>query len=183
MAQEVPSDMTQWSNKSPLEWQDYINKEVKVYADEKNDYQGWLVTVDPVSTSIVLANFQEDQETLIRVIMGHAVQEVQVVDEADEATKDRLAHLFTPRETTSPYCKDDLEKKKLSLKNWLEQNNIPVSVQGESCTVLCVAGVLTIDPPYGPENCSSANEIILSRVQGLLQWFLNNQGETRLTSH
>ncbi|KAE8601383.1 hypothetical protein XENTR_v10013654 [Xenopus tropicalis] len=175
--------MTDWSNKSPLEWQDYLNKEVKVSADEKNDYQGWLVTVDPVSASIVLANFQEDQKTLIRVIMGHAVQEVQVVKGADEATKDRLAHLFTPRETTIPYSKEDLEKKKLSLKNWLEQNNIPVAVQGESHTVLCVAGVLTIDPPYGPENCSSANEIILSRVQGLLQGFLHNQGETMLHPH
>ncbi|XP_018117660.1 gem-associated protein 6 isoform X2 [Xenopus laevis] len=175
--------MTQWSNKSPPEWQDYINKEVKVSADEKKDYQGWLVTVDPVSASIVLANFQEEQKTLIRVIMGHAVQEVQVVKEADEETRDRLAHLFTPRETTSSYSKEDLEKKKLSLKSWLEQNNIPVTVQGESHSMLCVAGVLTIDPPYGPENCSSANEIILSRVQGLLKGFLNNQGETRLDSH
>lgn len=35
-----------------------------------------------------------------------------------------------------------------------------------------VAGVLTIDPPYGPENCNSSNEITLSRVQDLIQGHL-----------
>jgi len=38
-----------------------------------------------------------------------------------------------------------------------------------------VAGVLTVDPPYGPEECSSSNEIILSRVQGLIQGYLEKQ--------
>lgn len=41
--------MTNWLDKSLLEWQSYVNKEVKVTADEKYEYQGWVVTVDPVS--------------------------------------------------------------------------------------------------------------------------------------
>ncbi|KAG8444114.1 hypothetical protein GDO86_009339 [Hymenochirus boettgeri] len=161
--------MNEWSKKSPLEWQDFVNKEVKVSADEKNEYQGWIVTVDPVSASIVLANFEEAEKTLIRVILGHAVQQLQVLKEADETTKDRIASLFNPPETTNLYSKEDMEKKKLRMKTWLEENNIPVTEQGETHATLCVAGVLTIDPPYGPENCISANEIILSRVQGLIK--------------
>ncbi|KAM8945358.1 gem-associated protein 6 [Pelodytes ibericus] len=167
--------MADWFNKNPLEWQVYVNKEVKVSADEKNEYQGWVLTIDPVSASIVLVNFQDDKKTLVRLVMGRAVLRVEVLNDADEAIIDRLAHLFSPQETSSPYSKEDLETKKLSLKTWLEQNNIPVTEQGESQRTLCVAGVLTIDPPYGPDNCSSVNEIILSRVQGLIQGYMNSQ--------
>ncbi|KAM4771748.1 gem-associated protein 6 isoform 3-T3 [Rhinophrynus dorsalis] len=167
--------MTDWYAKSPLEWKDYVNKEVKVSADEKNEYQGWVLTVDPVSASIVLVDFQEDQKASVRVVMGHAVQQVEVLKEADEVTREKLMHLFNLGETTSSYSKQDLDAKKLCLKTWLEQNNIPVIEQGESQKTLCVAGVLTIDPPYGPENCSSTNEIILSRVQGLIQGYIDSQ--------
>ncbi|KAM4694125.1 gem-associated protein 6 isoform 1-T3 [Discoglossus pictus] len=167
--------MTDWFNKSPLEWKTFVNKKVKILADEKNEYQGWVVTIDPVSASIVLVNFQEDQKTLVQIVMGHAVQEVEVLQEADEATTERLMCIFSTEENTTSYSKEDLETKKLNLKTWLEQNNIPVSEQGESQRTLCVAGVLTIEPPYGPENCSSTNEIILARVQGLLESYMSNQ--------
>ncbi|KAL7987254.1 hypothetical protein Chor_006173 [Crotalus horridus] len=70
------------------------------------------------------------------------------------------------------YNQEELDRKKNSLKNWLEKNHIPVIEQGESQPTLCVAGVLTIDPPYGPEDCNSSNEIILCRVQGLIQNYL-----------
>ncbi|KAM9316770.1 gem-associated protein 6 [Gastrophryne carolinensis] len=166
--------MADWSEKTPLEWQAYINKEVKVTADEKYEYQGWVVTIDPVSASLVLATFSEDQKTQMRVVMGHAVQKVEVVNEIDDLIQGRLLHLFNLHETSTHSIKD-LETKKQSLKNWLEQNGIPVTEQSDQ--TLCVAGVLTISPPYGPDNCSSTNEIILSRVQGLLKDCLASQKE------
>ncbi|MEE6474950.1 hypothetical protein FKM82_010548 [Ascaphus truei] len=166
--------MTDWCNKTPLEWQAYVNKEVKISTDEKHEYQGWVATIDPVSANIVLVNFLQDQKILVQVVMGHAVQQVEELKEADYATGERLMQLFSPGETTA-YSKEDLDTKKLSLRTWLEQNHIPVTEQGEAQGTLCVAGVLTIDPPYGPDNCSSANEIILSRVQGLIQGFMTGQ--------
>ncbi|XP_053567903.1 gem-associated protein 6 [Bombina bombina] len=164
--------MADWVNKTPLEWQTFINKQVKVLADERNEYQGWVITVDPVSASIVLVNFQEDLKTLVQVIMGHAVQQIEVLKEADDTTSDKLARVFGPRDDTDSYSKEDLETKKLNLKTWLEKNNIPVTAKDESERTLCVAGVLTIEPPYGPDNCCSTNEIILSRIQGLLQSYM-----------
>lgn len=41
--------MSEWQRKSPLEWQTYVNKEVKVTAAEKHEYKGWVLTIDPVS--------------------------------------------------------------------------------------------------------------------------------------
>lgn len=41
--------MNDWQMKSPLDWETYVNKRVKVAAAEKNEYEGWVLTVDPVS--------------------------------------------------------------------------------------------------------------------------------------
>ncbi|XP_027520377.1 gem-associated protein 6 isoform X2 [Corapipo altera] len=167
-------NMNDWQKKSPLDWETYVNKLVKVIAIEKHEYEGWVLTVDPVSASIVLAAFPENEKVSISVVMGHAVQEVEILKEGDSEMKQRLSRIFAPKESKA-YSPEELEKRKNDLKTWLETNHIPVTEQGELGRTLCVAGVLTIDPPYGPEQCSSSNEIILSRVQGLVQGYLEKQ--------
>ncbi|XP_012781738.2 gem-associated protein 6 [Ochotona princeps] len=163
--------MSEWTKKGPLEWQDYIYKEVRVVASEKNEYRGWVVTTDPVTANIVLVNFLEDGTMSVTGIMGHAVQTVETVSEGDPKVREKLMHLFMSGDCQD-YSPEELEERKDSLKKWLEKNHIPVSEQGDGRSTLCVAGVLTIEPPYGPENCSSPNEIILSRVQDLIQGHL-----------
>ncbi|XP_068009142.1 gem-associated protein 6 [Melanerpes formicivorus] len=166
--------MNDWQKKSPLDWETYLNKRVKVATVEKLEYEGWVVTVDPVSASVMLATFLEDDRVSISVVLGHAVREVEVLQEGDEEMRQRLSSIFAPEESKA-YSPEELERRKNSLKTWLETNHIPVTEQSESGGTLCVAGVLTIDPPYGPEECSSSNEIILSRVQGLIQGYLDKQ--------
>ncbi|NWW14742.1 GEMI6 protein, partial [Oreocharis arfaki] len=166
--------MNDWQRKSPLDWETYVNKLVKVVAVEKHEYEGWLLTVDPVSASIVLATFPENEKVSISFIMGHAVQEVEILQEGDSDMKQRLARISAPEESQA-YSPEELEERKNALKTWLETNHIPVGEQGELGRTLSVAGVLTIDPPYGPEQCSSSNEIILSRVQALVQGYLDKQ--------
>ncbi|NXF03589.1 GEMI6 protein, partial [Smithornis capensis] len=166
--------MNDWQRKSPLDWETYLNKWVKVVAIEKHEYEGWVLTVDPVSASVILATFPEDENVSISVVMGHAVQEVEILKEGDSEMKERLSRIVAPQESKG-YSPEELEKRKNDLRTWLERNHIPVAEQGESGRTLCVAGVLTIEPPYGPEQCSSSNEIILSRVQGLVQGYLQRQ--------
>ncbi|NXT79842.1 GEMI6 protein, partial [Zapornia atra] len=166
--------MNDWQRKSPVDWEAYVNKLVKVAGIEKHEYEGWVLTVDPVSASIILATFLENEKVSISVVLGHAVQEVEILKEGDDEMKRRLSGIFAP-EDSKPYSPEELERRKNDLKTWLETNHIPVTEQGESGRTLCVAGVLTIDPPYGPEDCSSSNEIILSRVQGLIQGYLEKQ--------
>ncbi|XP_043400159.1 gem-associated protein 6 isoform X2 [Chelonia mydas] len=134
----------------------------------------WVNPFITKALSVVLVKLMEDGKVCVSVILGHAVQKVEIVNEGDDETKEQLAHLFMPEESRA-YGHEELEKRKSSLKTWLETNHIPVTEQGESQRTLCVAGVLTIDPPYGPEDCSSSNEIILSRVQSLIQGHLAPQ--------
>ncbi|NXX11002.1 GEMI6 protein, partial [Podargus strigoides] len=166
--------MNDWQRKSPLDWETYVNKMVKVAAIEKQEYEGWVLTVDPVSASIVLATFLENEKVSISIVLGHAVQEVEILEEGDDEMKRRLSCIFAPEEGKA-YSPEELERRKNDLKTWLETNHIPVLEQGEAGRTLCVAGVLTIDPPYGPDECSSSNEIILSRVQGLVQGYLTQR--------
>ncbi|XP_007521069.1 gem-associated protein 6 [Erinaceus europaeus] len=170
--------MSEWTKKGPLEWQEYTYKEVRVTACEK-EFRGWVLTTDPVSANIVLVNFLDDGSLSVTGIMGQTVQSVETLGEGDWRTRERLTHLFSSGHCEG-YSLEDLEERKNSLKKWLEKNHIPVSELGDSPRTLCVAGVLTIDPPYSPENCSSANEIILSRVQELIQGQLPaSQSEAR----
>ncbi|XP_051867692.1 gem-associated protein 6 [Pristis pectinata] len=159
--------MNEWKAKKPLEWENYLNKEVKVTADEKNTYQGWVFTVDPVSGSIVLVNFIDAGKVSVATVMGHAIQAVELINEGESNTTEKLSALFMPTGTRT-YSNEELEQRKSRLKSWLEKNRIPVTEQGDQNKMLCVAGVLTVSPPYNPEDCNSSNEIILSRVQSLI---------------
>ncbi|XP_004627782.1 gem-associated protein 6 [Octodon degus] len=175
--------MSEWTKKSPLEWEDYVYKEVRVLASEKKEYRGWLLTTDPVSANIVLVNLLEDGSLSVTGIMGHSVRTVEIMGEVDHRVREKLAPLFTSGGCDA-FGPEDLERRKSSLKKWLQKNHVPVTERGESSRTLCVAGVLTIDPPYCPENCSSSNEIILSRVQDLIQGHLiASQGETKNPRH
>ncbi|NXA86557.1 GEMI6 protein, partial [Melanocharis versteri] len=166
--------MNDWQRKSPLDWETYVDKLVRVVAVEKQEYEGWCLTVDPVSASIVLAMLPENEKGSLSFVMGHAIQEVEILQEADSDMKQRLARISAPEESQA-YSPEELDQRKNALKTWLETNHIPVGEQGELGRTLSVAGVLTIDPPYSPEQCSSTNEIILSRVQGLVQGYLDKQ--------
>ena len=55
--------MNEWMKKGPLEWQDYIYKEVRVTASEK-EYTGWVLTTDPVSAKWVWVLLPWNHDTL-----------------------------------------------------------------------------------------------------------------------
>ncbi|XP_026179702.1 gem-associated protein 6 [Mastacembelus armatus] len=154
-----------WPMLGPLQWIRYVNKQVTVKAGKDEVHRGWLLTVDPVSASLVLVDFKENGGASVHVVMGHAVEEVQILQEADEETADRLRTSFLPPRTCG-LDPEELRRRRGSVQRWLEKNRVPVEEEGDE---LRVAGVLTIRAPYGPEDCSSSNQIILDRIQKLIQ--------------
>lgn len=117
-----------------------------------------------VPVSMVLVTFKEEGAS-VRVVMGHAVEEVEVLQEADEETAERLRTAFLPQNSPS-LDPDELKTRKGTVLRWLQQNRVPVEEDGDE---LRVAGVLTITAPFGPEDCCSSNQIILDRIQKLIQ--------------
>ncbi|XP_062869241.1 gem-associated protein 6 [Trichomycterus rosablanca] len=157
--------MEEWCSMLPQDWMKYVNQEVRVTAQDKQQYEGWVFTVDPVSASVVLVTFQGKEGASVKVVLGHAVKEVQLLRAGDEDTERKMKSLFIPN-VIKNFSSEELEESKKSLHAWLEKNLIPVTDEGD---VLRVANVLTISAPYEAEQCSSSNEIILARVQSLVK--------------
>ena len=101
----------------------------------------------------------------VSVVMGHAVEQVEVVGEADEETALRLSSLFRSEEPETRGGVEEVKRRREELRGWLQQNRVPVEEVGED---LLVAGVLTVRPPYAEQDCFSSNQMVLARIQGLL---------------
>ncbi|XP_026867936.2 gem-associated protein 6 [Electrophorus electricus] len=157
--------MSEWCNMLPQEWYKYVNQEVKVTTRDKQQHEGWVFTVDPVSASVVLVTFLEKGGAFVMVVLGHAVRDVQILRGGDDEIASRLRSLFMPAGCQA-FTSQKLKERKENLHAWLEKNRIPVTDEGD---VLQVANVLTIGAPYGAEQCTSSNEIILARVQSLVE--------------
>lgn len=119
---------------------------------------------------MVLVNFTKEEgdgAAEVQVVMGHVVEEVEVLQEADQETTRRLQTCFLPPSVVAVSQQDpeELARRRDSVRQWLEKNRIPVQEEG---TELRVAGVLTIMAPYRPSDCSSSNQIILDRIQKLV---------------
>ncbi|XP_048056869.1 gem-associated protein 6 [Megalobrama amblycephala] len=157
--------MLQWSDRSPQQWREFVNQEVCVTARDRQRFEGCVFTVDPVSASVVLVSFPEHERPSVKVILGHAVTDVQILASGTEETERRMKSLFLP-DRTQVLSKEELKSRRENLRLWLEKNRVPVTEDGD---VLRVASVLTISAPYGTGDCSCANEIILARVQSLVE--------------
>lgn len=101
----------------------------------------------------------------MQVVMGHAVEQVQILQAADQETAERLQACFLPPNIRrlSP---EKLKRRRSQVGLWLRKNQVPVEEEGDH---LRVARVLTIAAPYRPEDCCSSNQIILDRIQRLIR--------------
>ena len=154
----------------PSEWMNYVGKEVCVTVETGDSHTGWVYTVDPVSQSVALVRFNDtdnDDTVTLKVVMGHGIQSIVILDENSMKHKAELDALFKPREvlTASP---EELKNQQDRLKSWLLKNRIPVEVSGDNSELLFISDALTIEPPYTKDSCRSTNQIILGRVQGLI---------------
>lgn len=159
----------------PAHWMQYIAKKVCILTEDGDKHSGRVFTVDPVSSSFVLAQFSKDAKTEIEIIMGHAVKKVTILDvdgleendiEDEQTIRGKLDSLFVAK-LNDQWSESDLAIRKEQLKSWLFKNRLPVDEQDDSS--LCIAKVVTIKPPYTIDTCTSLNEIILAKIQGLIK--------------
>lgn len=123
-----------------------------------------VLTASVFLCSLVLVNFKEEGGAAVQVVMGHAVEEVKILQEANQETTERLQSYFLPPRTRG-LDPEELRRRRSRVRSWLEQNRVPVEEERDE---LRVAGVLTITAPYRPEDCCSSNQIILDRIQKLI---------------
>ncbi|KAM6940412.1 gem-associated protein 6 [Xenentodon cancila] len=153
-----------WRHSGPLQWLRFVDAQVKVKVAAGEEHRGWLLSVDPVSASMVLVTFQESGSS-VRVVMGHAVEDVELLQAVDEEIAERLRTFFLSS-AAPPLDPQELKTRREAVRKWLQDNLVPVEEEDDE---LRVAGVLTVLAPYRPEDCCSANQIILDRIQRLIR--------------
>ncbi|XP_014663359.1 PREDICTED: gem-associated protein 6-like [Priapulus caudatus] len=156
-----------------LKLKDYVYKEVRITMQDGRELIGWVYTIDPVSESFAIIKFASDaipkeaDGSELTLILGHAVKEIRVTNNDVASHRSRLDFLFSAG--TGMFSKEEMESRKVRLKEWLEKNRIPVEFLGQDDSVLNVADAATIVPPYRVNNCQSTNVIILGRIQALIK--------------
>jgi len=138
-----------------------------VLTEDGLEHVGLVYTVDPVSESFILTNF-DDGKLRVDIILGHTVSSVSVLNEDTDTYKQQLDRLFRPQEVNS-MTEEEVKQRQTAVRLWLLKNRLPAEVTGSQGENLTIAEALVIQPPYGADNCVSDNEIILGKIQGLIQ--------------
>ncbi|CAH1396852.1 unnamed protein product [Nezara viridula] len=137
-----------------MNMKDHIDRNIVVETNDGVKHEGSLYTVDPVSESILLVT-KKEKGFSIELIFKHAIHNLISVGELNPVKlgeeEKNVENLSVIRER---------------LKDWLSKNLVPFEESGEC---LKLAGQLTINPPYGIDNCISSNEMVLCKIQKLIE--------------
>lgn len=150
----------------PLQFLSYVHKLVRVETTDERVYAGYVKTIDPVSESIILVLFANCKPEKLRVVMGHTVKSITVVEDSTPEQRRQIENLFVPhREHLKP---EELKARREKLLTWLQINRLPVKQNPENGDQLVIADSVTILPPYTCDDCQCTNEIVLGKVRGLI---------------
>ncbi|CAL1536881.1 unnamed protein product [Lymnaea stagnalis] len=157
--------------KDSQEWMKLVNNEVRACTEDGQEFTGYVYTIDPVSECVVLVSPSEEskpQNISMKLLMGPSVRSIEVISGTTNMIKSQFEHLFRPV-AEETFTNEEMKIRMQRLKSWLEQNRLPVATGGMDGQFLTIADALTIRPPYTENSCLSTNEIILSRIQGLIR--------------
>lgn len=157
--------------KDPNEWMELVHCFVSVETKGGKNIKGYVFTIDPVSESIVLVNFEDEfstTNTSVDIVMKDSVVDIEKIHNADEKVKKMCSSLFR-QNIDEDISESEMVGRRDKLKLWLEKNRFPVSISTSDDQVLQISDALMIQPPYTDKSCLSTNEIILSRVQQLIK--------------
>ena len=148
-----------------LELLNLVGKQVNFTLLDKSAVSGRVYTVDPETHNFVLM----DQTTTTLLPFSNIAhlallssEEPRDVNLPDLPTID-FEHF---PHTLQQFRETDCESLKETLLAHLERLRVPVVV-GEK--EILIAGVVVCRPPYNRDSCSSTNDIVLGRIQGILK--------------
>merc|ERR1712150_188705 len=103
-----------WSDTSVADIHALLYKTICVTTTEDTAHQGRVVTIDPITYSIVLHNKKK-----LTHVFGHAVVKVTVLDdEVSEQSKQVLDAFVSPKEMKN-HDKAEMKTRKEMLKKWI----------------------------------------------------------------
>jgi len=164
--------------RDPAALMEYVHKRVVIRTVDGAVHRGHVYTIDPVSFTFVLLTYKDEVTAADKhvpkiqhaeLVLGHAVQSIDILGDGNVDHSADMDSLFRSSSDVT-LSEEELQRRRDRLRSWLVANRFPVEITESRSDVVSVGGdILLIQPPYYPENCLSTNEIILSRVQSLIE--------------
>lgn len=131
----------------------------------KQVYEGWLKTIDPVSGNLFLITLTDDSSEVDKIvlIMRDTYEDVKVLKEEDPNIKSMLQNLYSGK---SHLEIDEVDRKEL-LVAWIKRHRLPLR-EIKDGKALVVSESVTIHPPYNAESCSGSNGRVLMLIRNLV---------------
>ncbi|KAK3870246.1 hypothetical protein Pcinc_024510 [Petrolisthes cinctipes] len=151
----------------PVYYYSLLNCYVVVQTTDGKEHTGWVHTVDPVSASVILVQF-EDSGTgkEVTFVSGHNVSSVKILEKDRPPGIDTTINSLFRKEQVK-YSNKELTAKREALCVWLSENRVPYTVKDDLSIEVLQAAL--IRQPYGAEDVQCMNEVVLDNVMKLVQ--------------
>jgi len=151
----------------------YLNKKVLLKTIRSSHF-GSLKCIDPLTQSVALIVHDIDSNvSKVVIAMSHSIKSIELIDDTDDNNSDDMTinlnqFLSTSmgNKTEKSFTSQQLNDRKLEVIQWLKVNHIPVQEADDGSLIIAYALTLTV--PYFKEHCICANEIVLGKIQSLL---------------
>jgi hypothetical protein len=152
---------------SPNDLFDYVNKYVCVTCkSNRKQINGWVYTIDPLTLSTVLIEFENEELAQVNVINGEEIDKIiKITKQTTPIIEEKLSNLFKNKMVQQN--NEILVERKKKLVEILDKNRIPY-VENEENNLFSIMDSVVIRAPYFVENCESTNEIILKNIQNIV---------------
>ncbi|KAG7175817.1 gem-associated protein 6-like [Homarus americanus] len=150
----------------PLWHQSMLHCRVAVTTTNHTQHTGWVYTIDPVSESVILVEFDDKDGKEVIILSGYNVENVKVINSnPPEGLASTIGNLFKKEQVH--YSNQELTARRESLCVWLAENRVPYTVREDMG--IQVLQVAVISQPYEPESVQCTNEVVLDKVMKLVQ--------------
>lgn len=180
--------------KCPANYVNLVGSRVEVLTINHTKFVGQIYSMDPISGRYVATTFHNadevktfnsffifiliyslfmmidrcnQEERSIKLIIGNSIKYLKIIKMT--STSMRTLPEENGLQGPSSQHSEDWKQLKDALKKWFHESRIPVNENNYGC--LSVLNEIVVSPPYRPENCSGTNEVMLWRVQKLLENF------------
>jgi hypothetical protein len=156
----------------------YINKKV-LLKTIKCSHLGLLKCIDPKTQTIALiVNDIDSNTSKLILVMSHSIKSIELIDDINDDTNDhnnsddliinlnQFLSTSMGEDFEKSFSEQELEERKSDVIKWLKANHIPVQEADNGSLVIAFA--LTLNKPYFKEQCICGNEIVLGKIQSLL---------------
>ncbi|XP_050710333.1 gem-associated protein 6-like [Eriocheir sinensis] len=149
----------------PVHQHSLIHRRVTVTTTDLKEHTGWVYTIDPVSESVILVNFNGEEKE-VNIVWGYNVKSVTPLESTPPpGLAEAVDSIF--RKEQVHYSNQELTARRESLCVWLAENRVPYTVKDDmSIQVLQVALIRT---PYDAGAVECHNEVVLDKVMRLVQ--------------